>query len=214
MSRHVTSIKEARSQIGRDVQGLFPAIGSWTGTRYLPRAIESGETRFTCSGELSPTILTQTRIEGRTAMLKNSENLPCGEMWWIWRLASSSAPPSERSSLPWLPISSCHPSGCFLGNIDFANLFIVLKEGAKAAGPYASLAAAKAAGAVTINYGFFINTIISFLIVAFAVFLLVQSINRLKRQEEAPPPVPTTKECPYCHLQFPSRRRVVPYCTS
>ena len=70
------------------------------------------------------------------------------------------------------------PIGLLLGNIDFANLFIVLKEGAKAAGPYASLAAAKAAGAVTINYGFFINTIISFVIVAFAVFLLVRSINQ------------------------------------
>ena len=95
------------------------------------------------------------------------------------------------------------PIGLLLGNIDFANLFIVLKEGAKAAPPYASLAAAKAAGAVTINYGFFINTIISFLIVAFAIFLLVRSVNRLKRQEEAPPAAPTTKECPYCISTIP-----------
>ena len=65
------------------------------------------------------------------------------------------------------------PIGLLLGNIDFTNFFVVLKEGAKTAGPYASPAAAKAAGAVTINYGVFINTIISFFIVAFAVFLLV-----------------------------------------
>ncbi len=106
------------------------------------------------------------------------------------------------------------PIGMLLGNIDFTNLFIVLKEGSKAAGPYASLAAAKAAGAVTINYGFFINTIISFLIVAFAVFLLVRNINRLKRQEEAPPPVPTTKECPFCVSAIPIKATRCPHCTS
>lgn len=106
------------------------------------------------------------------------------------------------------------PVGLLLGNIDFANLFIVLKEGAKASGPYASLAAAKAAGAVTINYGLFINTIISFLIVAFAVFLLVRSINRLKRQEEVPPPVPTTKECSHCFSAIPIKATRCPHCTS
>ena len=106
------------------------------------------------------------------------------------------------------------PIGLLLGNIDFANLFIVLKEGAKASGPYASLAAAKAAGAVTINYGLFINTVISFLIVAFAVFLLIRSINRLKRQEEAPPAVPTTKECPYCISMVPIKATRCSHCTS
>jgi len=106
------------------------------------------------------------------------------------------------------------PIGLLLGNIDFANLFIVLKEGAKAAGPYASLAAAKAAGAVTINYGFFINTVISFVIVAFAVFLLVRSINRLKRQEQAPPAVPTTKECSHCFSAIPIKATRCPHCTS
>jgi len=68
------------------------------------------------------------------------------------------------------------PIGLLLGNVDFANLFTVLKEGAKAAGPYASLADAQAAGAVTINYGVFINTIISFIIVAFAIFLIIRKI--------------------------------------
>lgn len=106
------------------------------------------------------------------------------------------------------------PIGLLMGNIDFANLFIVLKEGAKAAGPYASLAAAKAAGAVTINYGLFINTIITFLIVAFAVFLLIRNINRLKRQEEAPPAVPTTKECSHCFSTIPIKATRCPHCTS
>jgi large conductance mechanosensitive channel len=106
------------------------------------------------------------------------------------------------------------PIGMLLGNIDFANLFIVLKEGAKAAGPYASLAAAKAAGAVTINYGFFINTIISFLIVAYAVFLLVRSVNRLKQKEQAPPAVPKTKECPFCVSTIPIKAARCPHCTS
>jgi large conductance mechanosensitive channel len=106
------------------------------------------------------------------------------------------------------------PVGLLLGNIDFANLFIILKEGPKASGPYASVAAAKAAGAVTINYGFFINTMISFLIVAFAVFLLIRSINRLKRQKEAPPAVPTTKECPYCISTIPVKAMRCSHCTS
>jgi large conductance mechanosensitive channel len=105
------------------------------------------------------------------------------------------------------------PIGLLLGNIDFSNLFLILREG-KVAGPYASLAAAKAAGAVSINYGFFINTIISFIIVAFSVFLLVKSINKLRRQEEAPPPVPTTKECTYCFSSIPIKATRCPHCTS
>jgi large conductance mechanosensitive channel len=106
------------------------------------------------------------------------------------------------------------PIGLLLGGIDFSNLFIVLKEGVKAAGPYASLAAAKAAGAVTINYGFFINTIISFIIVAFAIFLLIRGLNQFKRQEQAPPSVPTTKECPYCFSTIPIKAIRCPHCTS
>jgi len=106
------------------------------------------------------------------------------------------------------------PIGLLLGNVDFSNLFIVLKEGAKASPPYESLAAAKAAGATSINYGIFINTIITFLIVAFAVFLLIRSINKLKRQEEAPPAVPTTKECTHCFSTIPIKATRCPHCTS
>ena len=86
------------------------------------------------------------------------------------------------------------PIGLLLGNVDFANLFLVLKQGA-AAGPYPSLADAQKVGAVTLNYGVFINTIISFVIVAFAVFFLIRRINRLKHQGAAPAEL-TTKECP------------------
>jgi large conductance mechanosensitive channel len=106
------------------------------------------------------------------------------------------------------------PIGLLLGNIDFSNLFIVLKEGAKAPLPYESLTAAKAAGATSINYGIFINTIITFLIVAFAVFLLIRNINRLRRQEETPPAVPTTKECSYCFSAIPIKATRCPHCTS
>jgi len=105
------------------------------------------------------------------------------------------------------------PIGLLLGNADFSNLFAVLKEG-KAAGPYASVAAAKAAGAVTINIGVFINTLISFIIVAFAVFLLVKTMNRLRRQEEAPPPAPPTKDCIYCFSKIPIQATRCPQCTS
>jgi large conductance mechanosensitive channel len=106
------------------------------------------------------------------------------------------------------------PIGLLLGNVDFSNLFAVLKEGA-VAGPYASLADAQAAGAVTVNYGVFVNTIISFVIVALAVFLLIRSINRLQREEEeAPPAEPTTKECPYCLSSIPIKASRCPQCTS
>lgn len=105
------------------------------------------------------------------------------------------------------------PIGLLLGNVDFSNLFIVLREGIKT-GPYSSLAEAKAAGAVTFNYGMFVNTIISFVIVAFAIFLLIRSINKLKRQKEAPPSVPTTKECSYCLSVIPVKATRCPHCTS
>ena len=105
------------------------------------------------------------------------------------------------------------PIGLLLGNVDFSNLFIVLKHGT-APGPFATLADANAAGAVTLNYGMFINTIISFLIVAFAVFLLVRSMNKMKRKEEAPAPEPTTKECPFCFSTVPIKAVRCPNCTS
>ena len=105
------------------------------------------------------------------------------------------------------------PIGLLLGNVDFSNLFAVLKDGMPA-GPYASLADAEKAGAVAIFYGKFINTIISFIIVAFAVYLLVRSINRLKREQEAPPAEPTTKECTYCLSTIPIRATKCAHCAS
>ncbi len=103
------------------------------------------------------------------------------------------------------------PIGLILGNVDFSNLFLVLKDGAAQAGPYASLDLAQKAGAVTINYGLFLNSVVSFLIVAFAVFLLVRGLNRLKRQEEA---APTTRECPHCLSKVPIKAVRCAYCTS
>jgi large conductance mechanosensitive channel len=105
------------------------------------------------------------------------------------------------------------PIGLILGNVDFSGMFIVLKEG-KVAGPYQTIAAAKAAGAVTLNYGVFINTIISFLIIAFSVFIVIRNVNRLKRKEEATPALPTTKECPYCMSVIPIKAVRCPQCTS
>ena len=105
------------------------------------------------------------------------------------------------------------PVGLLLGGVDFANLFVLLKAGSPAA-PYASLADAQAAGAVTINYGVFMNAIVSFLIVAFVMFLLIRSINRLKREEEAPPAEPTTKECPYCLSTIQIKATRCAHCTA
>jgi large conductance mechanosensitive channel len=106
------------------------------------------------------------------------------------------------------------PIGLLLVNVDFSNLFITLKDGAKAAGPYASLAAAKTAGAVTLNLGVFINTVISFLIIAFAVFVVIKGINRMKREGEAPAPEPTTRECPFCLSTISLKATRCPHCTS
>ncbi len=107
------------------------------------------------------------------------------------------------------------PLGILLGNIDFSNWFIVLKDGSQVASPYASIEAAKTAGAVTLNIGFFINSIISFLIVAFAIFSLLKVINKLK-SEPAPaaPAEPTTKECPHCFSTINIKATKCPNCTS
>lgn len=102
------------------------------------------------------------------------------------------------------------PIGLLLGKVDFANLFVVLKAGSEA-GPYSSLAEAQRIGAVTLNYGAFINTIISFVIVAFAVFLLVRQMNKLKREAT---PAPSTKECPYCFSAIPLKATRCAHCTS
>ena len=103
--------------------------------------------------------------------------------------------------------------GLLLGNADFSNLFMVLQEGSSP-GPYDTLALAQEAGAVTLNYGLFINSIVSFLIITFAIFLLIRSINRLQREEEAPPQEPTSKECAFCLSEIPIKATRCPNCTS
>jgi large conductance mechanosensitive channel len=98
------------------------------------------------------------------------------------------------------------PIGLLLGKVDFSNLFINLSPTA-----YATVAAAKAAGAPTINYGNFINTLISFVIVTLALFFIVREMNRLKTP---PAPAPATKECPFCLSQVPAKASRCAYCTS
>lgn len=105
------------------------------------------------------------------------------------------------------------PIGLMLGGVDFANFFMVLKEGATA-GPYAALADAQAAGAVTLNYGVWFNSVISFLIIAVAVFILIKGINNMKRKEEAAPAAPSTKECGFCFSTIPLKATKCPNCTS
>ena len=102
------------------------------------------------------------------------------------------------------------PVGLALGQVDFKDLYLLLKQGATP-GPYASLAAAKEAGAVTLNIGQFINTLINFLIVGFAVFLVVRVANRMHQKPEAAPP---TRECPYCKSNIPLGATRCPNCTS
>ena len=108
------------------------------------------------------------------------------------------------------------PIGLAMGKIDFANLHAVLKEGSPS-GPYDSLTAAQTAGAVTLNYGAFINTIITFLIIAFVVFFfIVRPIAKMQAKKVAPPPpaAPTTKECPFCFSNIPIKATRCPNCTS
>lgn len=101
------------------------------------------------------------------------------------------------------------PIGLLLGRVDFSNLFITLRGE-----PFATLAQAKAAGATTLNCGVFLNTLVNFLIVAFAVFLLIRQVNRLRRQAEPAPTAPTTKECPFCFSSIPIKATRCPHCTS
>ena len=105
------------------------------------------------------------------------------------------------------------PIGLLLGGVDFSDLFFTLKEGATA-GPYATLALAQKAGAVTISYGIFINAVISFVIVAFAVFMLIKGLNKLQKEEEKPSAEPTTKECSFCYSSIPIKATRCPSCTS
>ena len=104
------------------------------------------------------------------------------------------------------------PIGLATGGADFANKFIVLKEGTKSAPPYASLADAKEAGAVTLNYGLFINQIVAFLIIAVCIFLIIRAIARM----QGPPPAaaPLTKDCPFCATPIPVGAKRCPNCTS
>jgi large conductance mechanosensitive channel len=101
------------------------------------------------------------------------------------------------------------PIGLLLGNVDFSNLFINLSGT-----PYKSLAEAQTAGAPTLNYGLFLNTVIDFLIVAFVIFLVVRTANRLQKPKPVPPAEPTTKECPYCISTIPVKATRCPNCTS
>lgn len=106
------------------------------------------------------------------------------------------------------------PIGLLLGGVDFSNLFITLKQGAQAAGPYATLEAAKAAGAVTINLGLFINTLISFAIVGTAVFFLVKMVNMLQRAPAEEAPAAPARTCPYCFSEVHENATRCPHCTS
>ncbi|CAN5283283.1 large-conductance mechanosensitive channel protein MscL [soil metagenome] len=101
------------------------------------------------------------------------------------------------------------PIGVVSGGVDFTDLFVNLGPG-----DYRSLAEATAAGAPTLNYGLFINALISFLIVAFAVFMLVRSYNRLRREKESIAAEPTDKECPFCRFEIPLAATRCPHCTS
>ena len=107
------------------------------------------------------------------------------------------------------------PIGMLLGGVDFSNLFLTLKDGAAKASPYAALSEAKTAGAVTVNYGVFMNSVINFLIVAFAAFLLVKGMNNLQSKEEAAPPAaPTDRDCPFCVSKISLQAKRCPHCTS
>ncbi len=106
------------------------------------------------------------------------------------------------------------PIGALLGNFDLTDLYILLRQGKAAAAPYATLAAAKEAGAVTLNVGVLINAILNFIIIAIALFFVIKGINKLKGEKPAPAAKPTTKACPYCFSEIPIKATRCPNCTS
>ncbi|MBZ0200909.1 MAG: large-conductance mechanosensitive channel protein MscL [Ignavibacteriaceae bacterium] len=106
------------------------------------------------------------------------------------------------------------PIGILLGSVDFKDIFILLKAGATTAPPYSTLADAQTAGAVTLNLGVFLNKLISFLIVAWAVFLLIKALARMQRKKDEVPAAPTTKECPYCASKVAIKATRCAFCTS
>ena len=101
------------------------------------------------------------------------------------------------------------PVGLLIGKVDFSNMFLSLGEGV-----FSKLADAKAAGVPTINYGLFLNTVIDFVIVAFAIFLLIRQVNRLKREPAPAPAAPTTRDCPHCYTAIAIKATRCPACTS
>ena len=106
------------------------------------------------------------------------------------------------------------PIGLLLGGVDFSNLYVVLKDG-PTPGPYAALDLAQKAGAVTFNYGLFVNNVVNFVIVAFALFAVIKGMNSMKRQAPpAPAAAPTTKDCPQCVMPIPLAAKRCPNCTS
>jgi len=105
------------------------------------------------------------------------------------------------------------PLGLLLGDVQFQDMFVVLRAG-EAAGPYATLQAARDAGAVVVGYGMFVNTILTFVLVAFAVFLIVKVFNRMRRQEEGAPEEATTRLCPHCLSTVPLKATRCAHCTS
>lgn len=105
------------------------------------------------------------------------------------------------------------PIGLLLGGVDFSGFFITLADG-NPAGPYSVLSAARDAGAVTLRYGLFVNAVISFVIVAFALFMVVRAMNKLRREAPAAPPPPSTKECSFCCSPIPVKATRCPSCTS
>jgi len=104
------------------------------------------------------------------------------------------------------------PLGLAIGNVDFSDLFIVLKSGVDGSSSFSTLTDAKTTGAVTLNYGMFVNNIVNFIIVAISVFIVVKGINKLKRKEV--PSAPNTKNCPYCQTAISIKATRCPNCTS